>query len=165
MDASMFVFLILAGLTLVGALGTVLMRNIVHSALFLVVSFVAVAGIYVLLNADFLFAVQILIYVGAVATLILFGIMLTRGVRGLQPQNNGQVLGAAVMALLLFAAVLVPVILNTVWPQSSEAPLQTTTAFLGQELMQTYALPFEVVGLVLLVALVGAIIVARDNKA
>jgi NADH-quinone oxidoreductase subunit J len=100
-----------------------------------------------------------------VATLILFGIMLTRGVRGVQPQNNGQVLSAAVMALLLFAAVLVPVILNTVWPVTSDAPLQTTTAFLGQELMQTYALPFEIVGLVLLVALVGAIIVARDTKA
>ena len=91
MDASLFVFLILAGLTVVGALGTVLMRNIVHSALFLIVSFVGVAAIYVLLNADFLFAVQILIYVGAVATLILFGIMLTRGVRGNQPQNNNQI--------------------------------------------------------------------------
>ena len=164
MDASLFVFLILAGLTLIGALGTVLMRNIVHSALFLIVAFVSVAGIYVLLNADFLFAVQILIYVGAVATLILFGIMLTRGVRGDQPQNNNQVLTAAIMALLLFSAVLVPVILNTVWPARTEAAPQTTTALLGQELMQTYALPFEVVGLVLLVALVGAIIVARDNK-
>jgi NADH:ubiquinone oxidoreductase subunit 6 (subunit J) len=163
MDASLFVFLVLGGLALIGALGTVVMRNIVHSALSLVVSFVAVAGIYVLLNADFLFAVQILIYVGAVATLILFGVMLTRGVRGEQPQNNTQILPAAIMALLLFAAVLVPVILNTVWPASTDTPRQTTTAFLGQELMRTYALPFEVVGVVLLVALVGAIIVARER--
>jgi NADH:ubiquinone oxidoreductase subunit 6 (subunit J) len=163
MDVTLFVFLVLAGLTLIGALGTVLMRNIVHSALFLVVSFVAVAGIYVLLNADFLFAIQILIYVGAVATLILFGIMLTRGVRGEQPQNNNQILPAAIMSLLLFAAVMVPVILNTVWPASNDAPAQTTVAFLGQELMGTYALPFEVVGAVLLVALVGAIIVARER--
>jgi NADH:ubiquinone oxidoreductase subunit 6 (subunit J) len=165
MDGSLFVFLILAGLTVIGALGTVLMRNIVHSALFLIVSFVGVAAIYVLLNADFLFAVQILIYAGAVATLILFGIMLTRGVRGNQPQNNNQVLTSAIMALLLFSAVLVPVILNTVWPSDSSAAPQTTTAQLGQELMGTYALPFEIVGLVLLVALVGAIIVARDQKA
>ena len=69
------------------------------------------------------------------------------------------------MALLLFSAVLVPVILNTVWPSDSGAAPQATTALLGQELMGTYALPFEVVGLVLLVALVGAIIVARDQKA
>jgi NADH:ubiquinone oxidoreductase subunit 6 (subunit J) len=163
MDASLFVFLVLAGLTLIGALGTVLMRNIVHSALFLIVSFVAVAGIYVMLNADFLFAVQILIYVGAVATLILFGIMLTRGVRGEQPQNNSQIVPAALMAVVLFGAVLAPVIMNTVWPASSDAPPQTTTALLGQELMKTYALPFEVVGALLLVALVGAIIVARER--
>jgi len=163
MDVILFVFLVLAGLTLLGALGTVLLRNIVHSALSLVVTFVAVAGIYVLLSADYLFAVQILIYVGAVATLILFGVMLTRGIRGEQPQNNNQILPAAIMALLLFAAVLVPVILNTVWPASAGAPPQTTTGLLGQELMGTYALPFEIMGLVLLVALVGAIIVARDR--
>ena len=163
MDVILFVFLVLAGLTLLGALGTVLLRNIVHSALSLVVTFVAVAGIYVLLSADYLFAVQILIYVGAVATLILFGVMLTRGIRGEQPQNNNQILPAAIMALLLFAAVLVPVILNTVWPASAGAPPQTTTALLGQELMGTYAVPFEIMGLVLLVALVGAIIVARER--
>ena len=163
MDASLLVFLILSALALVGALGTVLLRNIVHSALLLVVSFVAVAGVYILLEADFLFAVQILIYVGAVATLILFGIMLTRGVRGEHPQNNNQVLPAAIMAALLFGAVLVPVILNTVWPASADSAPQTTVALLGQELMGTYALPFEVAGVVLLVALVGAIIVARDR--
>jgi NADH-quinone oxidoreductase subunit J len=163
MEATLFAFLVLAALTVIGALGAVLLRNIVHSAFSLVIALVAVAGIYVLLHADFLFAVQILIYVGAVATLILFGVMLTRGIRGEQPQNNNQVLPAAIMALLLFAAILVPVILNTVWPASSSAPPQTTTALLGQELMGTYALPFEVVGVVLLVALVGSIIVARDR--
>jgi NADH:ubiquinone oxidoreductase subunit 6 (subunit J) len=163
MDASLFVFLILAGLTVIGALGTVLMRNIVHSALFLIISLVSVAGIFVMLNADFLFAVQILIYVGAVATLILFGIMLTRGVRGEQPQNNNQVIPAAIMAVILFGAVLVPVIMNTVWPASDTPAPQTTTALLGQELMQTYALPFEIVGVVLLVAMIGAIIVAREQ--
>lgn len=163
MDVPLFVFLVLGGLTVIGALGTVLMRNIVHSALFLVISFVAVAGIYIMLEADFLFAIQILIYVGAVATLILFGVMLTRGISGDQPQNNSQVIPAAIMALLLFGAVLTPVILNTVWPDSGGAAPQATTALLGQELMTTYALPFEVAGVLLLVALVGAIIVARDR--
>jgi NADH:ubiquinone oxidoreductase subunit 6 (subunit J) len=163
MDISLVVFLALAAVTVIGALGTVLMRNIVHSALFLVLSFVGVAGIYAMLQADFLFAVQILIYVGAIATLLLFAIMLTRGVRGAQPQNNNQVIPGALMALLLFGAVLVPVITNTAWPVSSEPAPQTTVAFLGQQLMGTYALPFEAVGLLLLVALVGAIIVAREK--
>ena len=163
MDAATFVFLVLAGITVLGALGVVLLRNIVHSALCLVLSLIGVAGVYVLLQADFLFAVQILVYVGAVATLILFGVMLTRDIRGQQPQNNDLVLPAAVLALLLFAAVLTPVILNTAWPVSNALPPQATTALLGQELMRTYALPFEVVGALLLVALVGAIIVARER--
>ncbi len=163
MDMPLLVFLILGGLTIVGALGTVLLRNIVHSALLLIVSFLGVAGLYVLLEADFLFAVQILIYVGAVATLILFAVMLTRGVRGEQPQNNDQIVPAAILAALLFVAILVPVILNTVWPSGSGQAPQATTALLGQELMTTYALPFEVAGAVLLVALVGAIIVARER--
>jgi len=163
MDAALFAFLILGGLAIIGALGTVLVRNIVHSALFLVLSLVAVASIYILLNADFLFAVQILVYVGAVATLILFGVMLTQGQRTAQPQNNDQVLPAAVLALLLFAAVLVPVIFNTAWPIVASVAPEATTAVLGQELMRTYALPFEVAGALLLVALVGAIIVARER--
>lgn len=163
MDVTTLVFLGLAGLAVLGALGTVLIRNIVHSALALILSLVAVAGIYVLLNADFLFAVQIMVYVGAVATLILFGVMLTRGQRTAQPQNNNQVLPAAVLALVLFAAVLVPVIFNTAWPMSDTVAPQATTARLGQELMRSYALPFEVAGALLLVALVGAIIVARER--
>jgi NADH-quinone oxidoreductase subunit J len=163
MDIPLLVFLALAVVTVIGALGTVLMRNIVHSALFLIVSFVGVAGIYVLLEADFLFAIQILIYVGAVATLILFGVMLTRGVRGEQPQLNNQFLPAAIMAILLFVVVLVPVILNSIWPSSTQQAPTATTALLGQELMGTYALPFEVAGVLLLIALVGAIIVAREH--
>lgn len=163
MDISLVVFLVLAAVTVIGALGTVLMRNIVHSAFYLVLSFIGVAGVYIMLQADFLFAVQILIYVGAVATLILFAVMLTRGIRGEQPQNNNQIIPAGIMALLLFGAVLTPVILNTAWPASAVSAPETTTALLGQELMGTYALPFEVAGLLLLVALVGSIIVARER--
>ena len=89
--------------------------------------------------------------------------MLTQGQRTAQPQNNDQVLPAAVLALLLFAAVLVPVIFNTAWPIVASVAPEATTAVLGQELMRTYALPFEVAGALLLVALVGAIIVARER--
>jgi NADH:ubiquinone oxidoreductase subunit 6 (subunit J) len=163
MDIPLLIFVGLGAVSLLGALGTVLMRNIVHSALFLVLMFFGVAGIYVLLEADFLFAVQVLIYVGAVATLILFAVMLTRGVRGEQRQTNNQILPAAVLSFVLFAAILVPVILNTAWPSVADRPPVSTVSLLGQELMGTYALPFEVAGVVLLVALVGAIIVAREQ--
>ncbi len=163
MDIPLLIFLALAAVSLVGALGTVVMRNIVHSALFLILLFFGVAGLYVLLEADFLFAVQVLIYVGAVATLILFAIMLTRGVRGEQPQMNNQIVPAVILSAVLFAGILAPVILNTAWPASSDAPPASTVNLLGQELMGTYALPFEVAGVLLLVALVGAIIVARER--
>ena len=104
MTAATVVFLALSIVTLVGALGTVLLRNIVHSALFLVMSFVSVAGIYILLEADFLFAVQILIYVGAVATLILFGIMLTRACAVSSHRTTTRLFLPAIIAALLFFA-------------------------------------------------------------
>jgi NADH:ubiquinone oxidoreductase subunit 6 (subunit J) len=163
MDAQTVGFFILAAITLGAALGTVIMRNIVHSALFLVLCFLGVAGIYILLEADFLFAIQILVYVGAVATLIIFGVMLTRGVRGEQPQNNNMIVPAVILTVILFAGILVPVILNTQWLASAEPAPQATTGILGIELMNGYALPFEIAGALLLVALVGAIIVARDK--
>lgn len=163
MNIDLIIFLILAGVSVLGALGTVLLRGVVRNAIFLVVSFLGVAGIYAMLQADFLFAVQILIYVGAVSTLILFGIMLTRGVRGEEAQNNAQLLPAALLSALLFAVILLPVIFLTAWPASADQAPDTTVALLGQELMGPYALPFEVAGVLLLVALVGAIVVARER--
>ena len=156
-------WLAFAGLTLGSALMVVLSRNLLHSALFLVLTFFSVAGLYVLLEAEFLAAIQVLIYVGAVAVLYLFALMLTRRVTGEGiRQQNSQVVPAVLVALLLMV-VLVPMLWTGNWPISSLPPLSDTIPLLGESLLTTYALPFEVMGVVLLVALVGAIILAREN--
>ncbi|MEW6233095.1 MAG: NADH-quinone oxidoreductase subunit J [Chloroflexota bacterium] len=156
-------FFLLSAVILASALAVVLLRNVLHSALALIATFFAVAGIYVLLEAEFLAAVQVLIYVGAVAVLMLFAIMLTQRVTGTGTKvTNEQVLLAAVVALALFAAVLAPVAWNAAWNVSQGPVIPEAIRELGLQLVTTYALPFEVAAVLLLVALVGAIIIARE---
>ena len=156
-------FFAFAALTLGSAAMVVLSKNLMHSALFLVLTFFSVAGLYVLLEAEFLAAIQVLIYVGAVAVLYLFALMLTRGVTGEgMRQSNSQVLPAAIVALL-FVGVMAPLAWVGNWQLSSLPPEPDAIPMLGQSLMTTYALPFEVMGVVLMVALVGAIILASES--
>ncbi len=156
-------FFAFAALTLGSAAMVVLSKNLMHSALFLVLTFFSVAGLYVLLEAEFLAAIQVLIYVGAVAVLYLFALMLTRGVTGEgMRQSNSQIWPAAIVAAL-FVGMMAPLAWVGSWPLSSLPPEPDAIPMLGQSLMTTYALPFEVMGVVLLVALVGAIILAREN--
>jgi NADH-quinone oxidoreductase subunit J len=154
-------FFALAGLTLLAALAVVALKNLFRSALALVVAFIGVAGIYLLLQAEFLAVVQVLIYVGAVTVLILFAIMLTRR---LMDQHLVQFTGkwwlAAPLAFALFAMIAL-VAYSTTWllrPKEALPPDAVTA--LGTQLMTTYLLPFEVASVLLLVALVGAIVVA-----
>jgi NADH-quinone oxidoreductase subunit J len=157
------VFIILSIITLGAALAVVSNKNLFHSALFLILSFVGVAGLYVLLEAGFLAAVQILIYVGAISILIIFAIMLTRRLMAKElVQRNAQWGISALVALLLFA-VLGLVLLRVNWPVVGGDVSAESISILGQELMNTYTVPFEVASVLLLVALVGSIIVARER--
>nr|HID14599.1 NADH-quinone oxidoreductase subunit J [Anaerolineae bacterium] len=159
-----FVFIILSIITLGAALAVVTSRNLFHSALFMVLSFVGVAGLYILLEAGFLAAVQILVYVGAISILIIFAIMLTRRLMAKDlVQRNAQWGISGLVALLLFA-VLVFVLLRVDWPVVEAAVSRDSISLLGQELMSTYVLPFEVASVLLLVALVGSIIIARERE-
>ena len=156
------VFLICSLVTLGAALAVVTSKNLFHSALFLVLSFVGVAGLYVLLEAPFLAAVQILIYVGAIAILIVFAIMLTRQLMAKgQRYGNEQWWLVAIVAFLLFA-VLGFTVTRVDWRIAKVAPPADTISLLGQDLMGAYALPFEVASVLLLVALIGSIIIARE---
>ena len=161
------VFLLLTVMTLGGALGVVVSRNLFHSALLLVLSFAGVVGYYVLLDAGFLAAVQLLIYIGAIAILILFAVMLTRGLMAKrQSQKNQQWLIAALVALLIFV-VLAVVLWQVEWPVASEQALASpnvSVSQLGQELLGPYVIPFEVASVLLLVALIGAVILARETE-
>jgi NADH:ubiquinone oxidoreductase subunit 6 (subunit J) len=158
------VFIICSLVTLGAALAVVTNRNLFHSALFLILSFVGVASLYVLLEAPFLAAVQILVYVGAIAILIVFAIMLTRRLMAKDlVQSNTQWNLALLGAVFLFVA-LVMILLRVNWPVVEASVPEETISILGQDLMGTYLMPFEVASVLLLVALVGSIIIAREKE-
>jgi NADH-quinone oxidoreductase subunit J len=156
-------FALVAGVTLVGAIGVVTARTIFAAGLFLVLSFVGVSGLYVLLEAPFLAAAQLLIYAGAVAILILFAIMLTRRVMSETGggQTNNQWAIAALVALMLFV-VLLGATSGQDWQVSDAAPPADVIAALGAAFLGPYLLPFEIISVLLLAALVGSIIIARE---
>ncbi|MBI4321111.1 MAG: NADH-quinone oxidoreductase subunit J [Chloroflexi bacterium] len=156
-------FYVLAAVLIVSAVGVVMLRNIVHSALLLALTFLSVAGLFVLLNADFLAAVQILIYAGAVIILLLFAIMLTQ--RAHSPWSNvpnSQAGMAGLVAVALFA-VMMMMLARQSWRIGAEVPSQPSTQVLGELLFKQYALPFEIASVLLLVAMIGAIVIARED--
>ncbi|MCC6169547.1 MAG: NADH-quinone oxidoreductase subunit J [Caldilineaceae bacterium] len=159
------VFLALAGFVVIMALIVALAPNLFHNALGLAGTFLGVAGVYALLEAEFLAVSQVLIYVGAIATLIIFAVMLTRGMMfGITSPSNAQRLTVAIMSLLLFF-VLGGILTHTGWPEVGAAlpDGETLIAMLGQLFVTTYLVPFELTALLLLVALAGALMLARDR--
>lgn len=164
MILQILVFILLSAITLGAGIAVVTTRNILHSAFYLILSFVGVAGLYVMLEAGFLAVVQILVYVGAIAILIVFAIMLTR--RLMSPdmvQRNAQwgwsALGAGALLVVLSA-----VLGRVDWPVVERAVPEDAVQRLGQELINTYLIPFETASLLLLIALVGSIIIAREKE-
>ncbi len=155
-------FFMLAAVAIIGAFMAVTLRNLVRAALGLILSFMGVAGIYFVLEAEFVAVVQILIYVGAISVLILFAIMLTRGIMtSTVSAENSQWVIATFVSVLVFA-ILLFVAINTNWPASPAASVGDLIPKLGTELVTTYLLPFEAVSLLLLAALIGAIVIARE---
>jgi NADH-quinone oxidoreductase subunit J len=157
------VFIIASLVTLIGGLLVVTGKNLFHNALYLVLSFFGVAVLYVLLEAEFIAGIQILIYIGAISILIIFAIMLSRHLMAAnQTQRNSQWWVSAIVAGVLFL-VLGFILLQVDWPTTAGATPADTITLLGQSFMGTYVLPFEVASIVLLVALVGSIIIARER--
>jgi NADH:ubiquinone oxidoreductase subunit 6 (subunit J) len=163
------VFVLVAGMALTGAILMVTLRNLVRSVLAMILSFVGVAGLYLVLEAEFLAAIQVLVYVGAVAVLVLFAVMLTQRVADpTKPANNNQAWLAFTVSVGIFA-ILAAVLSPLRWPNlpampnlpNSSEPVSSVTN-LGAQLLGAYAIPFEVASVVLLVALLGAIMLARE---
>jgi NADH-quinone oxidoreductase subunit J len=157
------IFYFVAALTVLGGLGVVLARNVIHSALFLIVALLAVAAVFILLSAEFLAIVQVLIYGGAVTILILFAMMLTR-VRDMPGALDGPQRPFAALAAAAFLALSILAVVSTEWPGETEEITVIAFSDLGDKLFRNWAAPFEVASLVLLVALVGAIILARGEE-
>jgi NADH-quinone oxidoreductase subunit J len=163
-----FSFLILAIMTLAGGVAAMTMRRLVHCALALVVSFAGLAALYLNLGAEFAGLAQLLVYVGAIAILIVFAILLTRGGEGepegsFSPSPAG--IAGAVVALAVFAVLAWAVETSTVARAGvAVAAPQTTMREIGFALMQRYVLPLEVIALMLTAALIGAVILALREK-
>jgi NADH-quinone oxidoreductase subunit J len=157
-------FWIMAVVMVGAALTVIFLRNVFRAALALILCFIAVAGIYITLSADFLAAVQILVYVGAISVLIILAIMMTRGIQKGSPANKlripAAIVGAVVLGILIYAVTATP------WNISTQAPLADTTAPLATKLFSEngYILPVLTSAALLLAAILGAIVITRENK-
>jgi NADH-quinone oxidoreductase subunit J len=156
-------FWIMAVVAVVAALSVVFQRNVFRAALALILCFITVAGIYITLSADFLAAVQILVYVGAISVLIILAIMMTKEVQKGNLANKMEIPAAVVGTVLLI--ILVYAVTNTNWNIAAEAPLSPTTAPLATKLFSEngFILPVEIGAVLLLAAIIGAIVITREK--
>ena len=154
-------FYAMAAVTVIAALLVVFLRNLFHAVLFLVVSFIGVAGLYLTLNSPVLAALQLLVYAGAIAVLTIFAIFLTRDA---MTQGNipGPFQAPALAAAVALLAVFAYVFNVTSWPQAPSVPPDFGIDRLGDALFLVYAFPFELASVVLLVAMVGAIVLVKE---
>ena len=159
-------FSVLSLVVIIGALGVVLLESIVYSAFLLGGVFLSVAGLYLLLNASFVAAAQVLVYVGAVNVLIIFAIMLVNKKEDLKPidnLNSRRIISTSICLTLL--SLLIRVDLSKVWvlasPNSSIG--EESIYRIGEHLFSDYLLPFEVASVLLLMAMIGAIVLARKD--
>ena len=171
LNAQTIAFFLFSVFAIGGAFGVVTNRNLIHGALYLIVSLFGGAGLFVLLSAPFMAVVQVLVYIGAIAILIIFAVMLTRGMTRMSEVLNKQWWMSAIVGLLLFALLNAGVILP-VWGENgmnSSQPVSdsvATTEDLGVALVDgnQYVLPFQVASLLLTAAMIGAIVLARDTE-
>jgi NADH-quinone oxidoreductase subunit J len=156
-------FWIMAVVMVIAALAVIFLRNVFRAALSLILCFIAVAGIYITLSADFLAAVQILVYIGAISVLIILAIMMTRDVQKGSPVNKMEIPAVVVATVLLI--ILVYTVTNTPWNIASQAPLSPTTVPLAARLFSEngFILPVEIGALLLLAAILGAIVITREK--
>ncbi len=163
MIAENIAFGLIAFAMALGAVRVVTTKNVVHAALWLMLVLAGVAANYILLAAEFAAVVQVIVYIGAIIVLFLFGIMLTRAPIGREAQlDNDQRWAAAVVGLLLFG-VLCAVLAKAFGREHVHVVSVQRTADVANSIFTTYVVPFEVVSVVLLAALVGAVVIARRD--
>jgi len=168
LSGEFIVFAILAIVTLLSTWRMVTSRLITHAALFMALSFTAVAGIFLLMQAEFVAAIQVLIYAGAITTMVIFAIMLS-GLRDIKSQAKTAVRSwtksnAIVFVVgLIFAAFMSYLYYAAQLPRAAAAESMTTVSTIGQSLFTYYTIPFEIASILLLIAMVGAIILTAKE--
>jgi len=156
-------FIVLSAITVGCGLIVVYSRNILHSGFALLGTFAGVAGLYGLLSANFLMAVQILVYVGGILVVILFAVMLTRSIEDVNYSNPSKGIIPATLASLVVTGSLIYIAMNFPWKVRPVAAQSSTVAAIGNELLGAYLIPFEVLSVVLLAALIGAVMLVRKE--
>lgn len=161
---NLITFYILAGIVVISAILVISLKNLVHCVVSLALMMLAIAGLYITLFAEFIAMVQVLIYVGAVVVLFLFLIMLTLRLtdKGIKQTNEQKGISFILAGLLLF--LLITVLNRTNWNIAQEIEISDTTSKIGNLLLTTYVLPFELISVVLLACLIGAIVIARKEE-
>ena len=166
------IFWVIAVSAIIGAIAVVTIRDVFRAALFLVVTFIAIAGIFVLLRAEFLAAIQIVIYVGAISVLMIFAILMTRDVEEGSPGNNLKI--PAIIVAGLFGVVAIFVATSTQWSAldlaltgaNQDAVVNVfgnTIPWIARLLIRDFVLAFEIAGVLLLAALIGALVLVRER--
>lgn len=168
MSGSTIIFYLLAALTIICGLLSVTTRQIFRAAIFLLFSLIGIAGIYFWLQYEFIAAVQIVVYAGGITVLIIFSIFLTQqSGEKLPKQKVDKKIIAALISFCGFALVMLQVYKQTLF-ETSEAPVEVTVYNIGKKMLSVneggYALPFEIISMLLLAALVGCIVIAMKQK-
>jgi NADH-quinone oxidoreductase subunit J len=157
-------FYALAFVLVAASIMAVTVRNIFHAAIYLIVALFSVAGFFILLHAEFLAAVQVLIYVGAVAVLMIFAVMLTTRLTDVRVRTQNEQVGiGAIVSAAIFVTVAVT-LRSTVWPISDLPTATDNVRALGRLIMTRFVLPFEIVSVLLLAAMIGAIVIAVKEE-
>lgn len=159
-----FIFYLFSVIIVVSAFIVVAARNIIYSAFSLLFTFFGVAGIYVLLNADFIAVVQVIIYVGGILVLIIFGVMLTNKITNVEIKTESIHIIPATIVTGLIGGTLVAVLTKTTWRLSEPVNVDKSVIEIGRYLVTHYMILFELAGIILLVALIGAVMIARKEK-
>lgn len=161
---SQTIFYCFAVLSIGSAAVVVFSRNLIRSAFALLFTFFGVAGLYAFLGADFLAATQMVIYVGGILVLLLFGVMLTHKLYDLKLKSEAFQIVPAIVVVLGVFGVLTIFMLRTHWHGGGQSAALPTTAAIGELLMKDYLLPFEAASILLLIALIGAAMIVRRRS-
>lgn len=162
---SPLIFFFVSGVIVVSALAVVLSENLFHAGLSMIVSFLGIAAVYAMLSAPFVAAMQVLVYAGAIAVILLFAFMLTHDImRPQQMSSKFQQVGSAVVCGLL-AVFMGRVLMSSGWSNLKVQPVEgVSIGELGAKFLTDYLVPFELISLLLLMTLVGAIVIARKEE-
>ena len=158
------IFYLFALLTIVSALAVVSSDNIVRSAFYLLATFFGVSGLYVLLGADFVAVTQIMVYIGGILILLLFGVMLTSNITHVEIKKGMKNMLPAIIAIGILLGAVISMMIDTRWIINPSSIPETTSFELGKLLITDYVLVFELLGILLLIALIGAASMARREK-